>query len=62
MLRIAFKSLVVLAVVGGLLGALEANAGLRHRGGSSGGGWRSSGGSNGVTNIRPAARYRLAIR
>ena len=54
MLRIAFKSLVVIAVVGGLLGALEANAGLRHRGGSSGGGWRSSGGSNGVTPA-PAA-------
>lgn len=58
MLRSAFKSLALFAVVGVFLGAQQAQAGVFHRGGgssggsngswgSSGGSWGSSGGSSG---------------
>jgi uncharacterized protein (TIGR03000 family) len=54
MLRTAFRSLAVLAVVGVLLGAQQAQVGLWHRGGgSSGGSWGSSGGSWGSSGGSP---------
>ncbi len=47
MLRTILKTLSVLAVVSGLLEVQAAHAGLRHRSGSSGGGWGSNGSSGG---------------